>query len=94
MKYFIVTFQISSSETKSMFVSILKSMNFSYEIMDNVWITAGIGKTADATSIFEYLNRFITNGDVVMVSQIATPASTNTLKANTCQNGIREIIYT
>lgn len=78
--------------TNSLIVDILKSMNFSYEVMNNVWITAGIGKTTDAASIFEYLSRYIGNGDRIIVSQIATPATMGTIHSNTCYSGIKEII--
>ncbi|NTU60823.1 MAG: hypothetical protein HGA95_00580 [Caldiserica bacterium] len=79
-------------ETNSLIVDILKSMNFSHEVMSNVWITAGIGKTSDAASIFDYLSRFIKHGDTIIVSQIATPVTMGTIHGNTCYNGIEEIM--
>lgn len=76
-----------------MLTDVIKSMNFSYEVMENVWITAGLGIISDAKSIFGFLSRYIGAGDTVMVSQITTPASMDTIHSNTCQSGIREIIY-
>ena len=78
--------------TNSLVVDILKSMNFSHEVMNNVWITSGIGQISDAASIFEYLNRYISNGDRIIVSQIATPATMRTIHGNACCSGIKEII--
>lgn len=92
MKHYLVAFQIKDLDTNSLIVDILKSMNSSHEVMNNVWITSGIGQISDAASIFEYLNRYISNGDRIIVSQIATPATMGTIHSNTCYNGIREII--
>lgn len=92
MRYFLIAFQVKDLATKSLVVDLIKSMNFSHEAMGNVWITAGIGKTSDAASIFDYLNRFIDEGDTIIVSQITTPATMRTIHGNVCYSGIEEVM--
>lgn len=92
MKYFLVTYEIVSDNMSELFIEVLKSLNFTRQVMPNVWITAGSRAFSDAKTIFDYLRRFVKPEDIIFVTQIAMPVSMQTVHGNISYRNIADIM--
>ena len=92
MKYFLVTYEIVGDSLSGLLIEVLKSLNFTRQVMPNVWITAGSRAFSDAKTIFDYLRRFVKPEDVIFVTQIATPVSMQTVHGNISHRNIADMM--
>lgn len=92
LKYFIITFNLAGTDGREMFFEVLKSLNHSITILPNVWITSGSGICKDAKSIFNLLARYVMQGDVIFVSQLASNVSMETFHGNISRKSLIDLI--